>query len=418
MDENTSLSRRRLLKLLPSVTGVGIASGVATAESHSRVTWVMAGGFNKVNPEDGSVIESFGSYTPVLGAHPTQEIVYGADSGTVQAFDSSDGSELWSNSHSNSDVISAMDVSPDGSVVIVGDENVNTAAYDAESGSNLWRYYDNSRGIYNLAIGPDSAKVYTASWDGTVRCLNVSDGTLDWSTSIGPELEGLDLSEDGETVFVGSAGDDEALYSLNAADGSQNWRQGHAPGVDEIACGPDGSLYIGRARSVSNSARVLRVDPSDGSQIWAGPTYGDWQITDLEVNADSSKLFVCSYNSYTDALSTEDGTEIWQAGYQGEKVAFGVEVTEPEQPEPGPDGLFDLWNNYKAIVAAIVGAFALIGAWSKSLSIAAWAGYVAFTYIAFETGTEMFVNIAIVTLVMVFIGFAFKFNRLEMQGES
>jgi hypothetical protein len=81
-----------------------------------------------------------------------------------------------------------------------------------------------------------------------------------------------------------------------------------------------------------------------------------------------------------------------------------------------PQSLAALWQNYEAFVALIVIAFAGVGLWSRSLSLAAYAGYVAFIHVAFSTGTDLFVNIAYVTLVLVFLGFAFKIVRLEFEG--
>lgn len=89
-------------------------------------------------------------------------------------------------------------------------------------------------------------------------------------------------------------------------------------------------------------------------------------------------------------------------------------IEEPDEP----DSVFDLWNNYRAVAGFIVGVFALIGAASRSLTVGAWSGYIAFLYIAFETQTTLFLNVGIATLVLVFLGFAFKLIRLEFEGES
>lgn len=89
-------------------------------------------------------------------------------------------------------------------------------------------------------------------------------------------------------------------------------------------------------------------------------------------------------------------------------------IKEPNEPQ----GLVALWNNYRAFVALVVIAYAGIGLWSRSLTLAAWSGYIAFLYIAFTTGTALFTSIGYVTLILVFIGFAFKLVRLEFEGEG
>jgi len=80
--------------------------------------------------------------------------------------------------------------------------------------------------------------------------------------------------------------------------------------------------------------------------------------------------------------------------------------------------LGELWGSYEVFVAAIVLGFAAIGMWGRSLSVGAFLGYLVFAYIAVSTGTTLFVNILYVTVVLVFIGFAFKLWRLEFGGET
>lgn len=91
---------------------------------------------------------------------------------------------------------------------------------------------------------------------------------------------------------------------------------------------------------------------------------------------------------------------------------------EQETPATDPQGIGELWDNYTAMVAAVVLAFVGIGAGSKSLTVGAWGGYLAFLALAFRSGNQLFQNIGLVTLILVFLGFAFKLVRLEFEGES
>jgi len=80
-------------------------------------------------------------------------------------------------------------------------------------------------------------------------------------------------------------------------------------------------------------------------------------------------------------------------------------------------GIGQLWSSYTVYVAVLVLAFAVIGMWGRSMSLGAFLAYLAFAYIAVTTGTPLFENILYVTIVLVFIGFAFKLWRLEFGGE-
>jgi len=94
-----------------------------------------------------------------------------------------------------------------------------------------------------------------------------------------------------------------------------------------------------------------------------------------------------------------------------------VEPVEPTPVESEPQGLESIIDNYLFFIAAVITAVAGIGVMSKSLAIGAIAAYTTFALIAIETGEQLLQNILIVTLVMIFIGFAFKFWRLEGMGE-
>lgn len=90
-----------------------------------------------------------------------------------------------------------------------------------------------------------------------------------------------------------------------------------------------------------------------------------------------------------------------------------------EQPDTtnNPQTLDEILDDPLAFIAAVILAFAGIGIGSKSIAIAAWAGYVAFAIFAISTGYTLLQNILYVTLVLVIVGFAFKFWRLEGMGE-
>lgn len=125
------------------------------------------------------------------------------------------------------------------------------------------------------------------------------------------------------------------------------------------------------------------------------------------------------------ALSTSDDTvtpSVDSATLTLPDATTTTTTTSEGSPTPGsdePQTLEQIWNNPRAFAAAFIIAIAGIGLWSRSLTLAAWGAYVAFLHIAFTAdGFPMFENIAIVTLVLVFLGFAFKLIRLEFEGES
>lgn len=90
---------------------------------------------------------------------------------------------------------------------------------------------------------------------------------------------------------------------------------------------------------------------------------------------------------------------------------------DPASQPTEPETAFELWQNYYAFVSTVVLSFLAIGLWGRSLSVGAFVGYLAFAYIAIETGTPLFRQILYVTAVLVFVGMAFKVWRTEFGGE-
>ena len=92
-----------------------------------------------------------------------------------------------------------------------------------------------------------------------------------------------------------------------------------------------------------------------------------------------------------------------------------AQTTDVTAQEPQSAG--EVWDNYYVFVSMVVLLFTVIGLWGKSLAVGSFLGYVAFARIATETQSELLISILYVTLMLVFVGFAFKLWRLEFGGE-
>lgn len=161
-----------------------------------------------------------------------------------------------------------------------------------------------------------------------------------------------------------------------------------------------------------SASRQENVTISDGTNTYelslleSSTAQGDvlWLQVDLSTTDDTTTP---SLDSATLTLPATPDTP----------TAEPTPTQEPISQPDDPNTVFELWQNYLAVVGFITGAYALIGAWSRSLTLAAWSGYMAFLYIAFTTGTPLLRNIAIITLVLVFLGMAFKLIASEFEVE-
>lgn len=75
-----------------------------------------------------------------------------------------------------------------------------------------------------------------------------------------------------------------------------------------------------------------------------------------------------------------------------------------------------VFNDFHAFVTAWVLIAGGIGMASKSMAIGALGAFMMFAHFAIETGDSLLQNILMVTLVLVFVGFAFKLVRAEFMG--
>ena len=114
----------------------------------------------------------------------------------------------------------ALHRDPDEPLVLVGSEDGNLYAYDAEVGGNpLWTFHTGSK-IWSTPVIKDGI-VYFGSHDNNVYALNVLDGTEEWRFKTGGVVAGKPLLFNG-LVVVGSF--DKNLYGLEAESGVLSWQ--------------------------------------------------------------------------------------------------------------------------------------------------------------------------------------------------
>ena len=113
----------------------------------------------------------------------------------------------------------ALHRDPDEPIVLVGSEDGNLYAYDAEVGGNaLWTFRTGSK-IWSTPVVKNGI-AYFGSHDKNVYAVNVLDGAEEWRFTTGGVIAGKPLLFDG-LVVIGSF--DKNLYALEAASGVKSW---------------------------------------------------------------------------------------------------------------------------------------------------------------------------------------------------
>lgn len=157
----------------------------------------------------------------------------------------------------------------------------------------------------------------------------------------------------------------------------------------------DGSEETVQVEDLSDGTNTYEYDALDGFE---GQGYEYWFEIMLESN--ESRDATPEIDSMTVTLPEAEPDE----------------PTEEEAAEE-PQGIFELWDNFLVFTTTYLLAITALGLTSKSMAVASFGAFLTFAYIAVETGHSLLTNILYVSLVMVFVGFAFKLWRLEGGGE-
>lgn len=250
--------------------------------------------------------------TPTLDG---DDLFFGTDDGAIYAVDAATGQLRWR-------VATAAQIRRppvvSGDAVVFVNANDTVIALARADGTQRWRYRRNAPGGITLAghagVARSGARLYTAFADGNVVCLDSRDGSVIWEQDTSADIENVDESNEahqpidvdttplvlGDTIYVASFS--AGVYALDAIGGGQRWRLADVTGV--AALGTDGRhLY-----AASANAGLVKIDPFDGSVVWA---------RDLRSRAISGALAL--WNDFLAVPTADDGLWIVRAS-DGEPI--------------------------------------------------------------------------------------------------
>ena len=171
----------------------------------------------------------------------------------------------------------------------------------------LWSY--DTRSILDSSPAVANGKVFVASGDGKIYCLDEDTGNLIWSYKAGWGVDSSPAVANGK-VFVGSM--DNKVYCLDEDTGNLIWSYttggsiwGSSPAV------ANGKVFVG-----SKDNKVYCLDEDTGNLIWSYTT--EHYVSSSPAVADG-RVFVGPVNAKVYCLDEDTGNLIWsyKAGYGG-----------------------------------------------------------------------------------------------------
>jgi len=196
----------------------------------------------------------------------------------------------------------------DGAVLLVADAHGRLHGIDASPPegdgdrprSPLWTIELGTEAIKGLALGPDRATAYAGLGSEVVR-VDLASRRTTGRRSVGAEVHDVELSADGDTLYVGGGWMRSELVAFDPSTLQVRRRFfGHARGVGAIAPSPDGRLVVSgdaegallawdpslsggaaEVRAAGYDARTISVSP-DGRAIATASRDGDAIVWDTE----------------------------------------------------------------------------------------------------------------------------------------
>ena len=203
----------------------------------------------------------------------------------------------------NSDV-GAVAFGPQGDYVASGGSkysNYNVYLLDITDGSTVWGYTGHGDNVNSLAFSPNGDYLCSVSSDGTLKFLNIADGSVDRSFNVSTRST-VEYTLDGKFLVNGGGG----VRLIRPSDNSEVWVNNDVSGA-RLSVSRD-SKYI--ATGSGSTLSVLNVD--DGSLVWSDT--GNFNaLSAVAISKDGN--YVASAGGYRDQhlrlYEITDGSLIW-----------------------------------------------------------------------------------------------------------
>jgi outer membrane protein assembly factor BamB len=211
--------------------------------------------------------------------------------------------------------------------VFTMDTQGTVRAFDTRNGGQIWstrfgEVGDNSASIYGGGVAYDGGRVYATNGLGYVAALDATNGGAVWTVKPGGPLRGEPSVADG-SVYVMSQ--DNQIYSLKAADGTTNWSNAAALEIAGVFGAAAPSIGQGTVVAGFSSGELNAYRYENGRQVWqdalarTSMTTSVASLSDIDADAviDSGVVYAVGQGGRMVALDLFSGQRIWELNFGG-----------------------------------------------------------------------------------------------------
>jgi subtilisin family serine protease/outer membrane protein assembly factor BamB len=236
-------------------------------------------------------------------------VVFTTDRGWVTTLDAKSGEEVWSIRLGNSNRSTPTIV--EDTIYLSGGQDGSIYALNLENGNIKWSRSIGQPAVYESPLYKDGILMVSSGMadNASVYALNAENGQALWSKTLGgASFFGGALGTD--YVYIGSY-DNRTIRALEISDGTEVWsRQLTQEGFASRPVYHEGSVYVQSTNFGNGSGTLIAMDGTSGEILWQKAGVGDSQAgspivyENLVIAGSSAQPILRAYDKDT-------GEEVW-----------------------------------------------------------------------------------------------------------